>query len=88
MKQSTKIKKKNEQIKEAKKIKRKIVNEGEISKVSFDVELSRGDMALIANSLNWSKDSSWFKMMPNSYKSKHNKLLDIFVDEIEKSRTL
>lgn len=74
------------QIKEAKKIQRKIVKEGEISKVSFDVELSRGDVALIVNSLNWCKDSSMFRMMPTSYKSKHNKLLNIFEDEIDKTR--
>lgn len=78
----------DEQIKESKKIQRKIVNEGEVSKVYFDIELSRGDLALIVNALNSSKDSILFRMMPDSYKSKHNKLLDIFVDEIDKSRTL
>lgn len=84
MKRAAKIKKKNEQIKEAKKIQRKIVNEGDFSRVSFDVELSRGDMAVIVNSLNWCEDTSMFNKMPKSYKSRHKKLLNIFEDEIYK----
>lgn len=84
MKRAAKIKKKNEQIKEAKKIKRKIINEKDISRVAFDVELSRADFAYIVNSLNWCKDSPTFRMMPKSYKSKHKKLLNLFEEQIDK----
>lgn len=80
MKRAEKIKKKNEQIKKEKKIQRKIIQEKDISSVRYYAELSRGDMAVIINALEWSNDSSTFKMMPRTYKTKHKKVLSNFTD--------
>lgn len=83
MKRSEKIKKKNEKIKKEKKIQRKIIQEKDISSVRYYAELSRGDMAVIVNALNWSNDSATFKMMPRTYKTKHKKVLSNFTDVMD-----
>ena len=83
MKRAEKIKKKNEQIKKEKKIQRKIIQEKDISSVRYYAELSRGDMAVIVNALNWSNDSATFKMMPRTYKTKHKKVLSNFTDVMD-----
>lgn len=83
MKLAEKIKKKNEQIKKEKKIQRKIIQEKDISSVRYYAELSRGDMAVIVNALNWSNDSATFKMMPRTYKTKQKKVLSNFTDVMD-----
>ena len=83
MKRAEKIKKKNEQIKKEKKIQRKIIQEKDISSVRYYAELSRGDMAVIVNALEWSNDSATFKMMPRTYKTKHKKVLSNFTDVMD-----
>lgn len=80
MKRTEKIKKKNEQIKKEKKIQRKVIQEKDVSSVRYYAELSRGDMAVIVNALEWSNDSSTFKKMPRTYKTKHKKVLSNFTD--------
>lgn len=78
---------KKKTVKPASKIQRKVITEKDVSLLSYNVELSRGEMAIIVNALNLFKDSSTFRMLPTAYKSKHNKLLNIFEDEIHKKRT-
>lgn len=70
--------------KKADKIQRKVIKEKDVLRVAYDVELSRGDMAVILNALNWSRDSATFKMMPQSYKTKHKKVLFSFDDASNK----
>lgn len=75
---------KKKTVKPAAKIQRKVITEKDVSRVSYNVELSRGDMAVIVNALNWSNDSATFKMMPRTYKTKHKKVLFSFDDALDK----
>lgn len=70
--------------KTADKIQRKVITEKDVSRVAYNVELSRGDMAVIVNALNWSEDSHPFKMMPRTYKTKHKKVLFAFDEALFK----
>ena len=75
---------KKKAVKPASKIKRKVITEKDVSRVSYNVELSRGDMAIIVNALNWSNDSATFKLMPQAYKTKHKKVLFSFEKALER----
>lgn len=75
---------KKKTVKPAAKVQRKVITEKDVSRVSYNVELSRGDMAVIVNALNWSKDSLPFKMMPQTYKTKHKKVLFSFDEALFK----
>ncbi|MBO6085696.1 MAG: hypothetical protein J6V90_07015 [Treponema sp.] len=71
-------------VKPASKIQRKVITEKDVARVSYNAELSRGDMAVIVNALNWSEESPTFKMMPRTYKTKHKKVLFSFDDALSK----
>lgn len=75
---------KKKTVKPASKIQRKVITEKDVARVSYNVELSRGDMAVIVNALNWSEESPTFKMMPRTYKTKHKKVLFSFDDALSK----
>ena len=75
---------KKKTVKPADKVKRKVITEKDVSRGSYNVELSRGDMSVIINALNWSEDSHPFKMMPRTYKTKHKKVLFAFDEALFK----
>ena len=75
---------KKKTVKPGDKFQRKVITENDVSRVSYNVELSRGDMAVIVNALNWSKDSATFRMMPQTYKTKHKKVLFSFEDALDR----
>ena len=75
---------KKKTVKPAAKFQRKVITEKDVSRVSYNVELSRGDMAVIVNALNWSVDSLTFKTTPLTYKTKHEKVLISFEKALDK----
>lgn len=75
---------KKKTVKPLDKFKRKVITENDVSRVSYNVELSRGDMAVITNALNWSEESPTFRMMPKTYKTKHKKVLFSFDDALSR----
>lgn len=55
-----------------------------IARVSYNVELSRGDMALIINALSWVMFTPAFQGMTHQYKIKHRKLFKEFEKVLDK----
>lgn len=75
---------KKKTVKPAAKIQRKVITEKDVSRVSYNVELSRGDMALIINALSWVIFTTFFQGMTSQYKIKHRKLLKEFENTLDK----
>lgn len=75
---------KKKTVKPASKIQRKVIKEKDVSSVSYNVELSRGDVALIINALNWVMFTPAFQGMTNQYKIKHRKLFKEFEKVLDK----
>lgn len=75
---------KKKTVKTASKIQRKVITEKDVSRVSYNVELSRGDMALITNALSWVMFTTAFQGMPHQYKIKHRKLFKEFEKVLDK----
>lgn len=75
---------KKKTVKPAAKIQRKVITEKDVSRVSYNVELSRGDMALIINALSWVMFTPSFQGMTSQYKIKHRKLFKEFENTLDK----